>query len=283
MLFRSGVQIAEFGAGTRITPDLARVARGIAQVGSMALANAALVGELEHASQLKSEFVSTMSHELRTPLNVILGYAEMAREGDSSLSAHEIMARIELSGRDLLGLIESTLEIGEIEAGRDAPRVEEVAFETFWTALGEGCERLPRREGVAFEWRNDVPGLRLATDPRKLTVIVRNLVGNALKFTERGAVRVAAQRDGDTVVLTVADTGIGIRREDHAAVFEMFRQADGSDSRRFNGSGLGLYIVRRLVEQLGGTVALTSALGQGSVFLIVLPRSPAAQYEPRAA
>jgi signal transduction histidine kinase len=84
-------------------------------------------------------------------------------------------------------------------------------------------------------------------------------------------------------VLTVEDTGIGIRREDHAAVFEMFRQADGSDSRRFNGSGLGLYIVRRFVEQLGGTILLTSALGAGSVFRITLPRSPAPQSEPRAA
>jgi hypothetical protein len=149
-----GVQIADFAPDASITSDLARIARGIAHVGSMALANAALVGELEHASQLKSEFVSTMSHELRTPLNVILGYAEMARDGGSPLPADELMARIELSGRDLLGLIESTLEIGKIDAGRDEPRIEDVAFETFWTALGEGCGRLPRRDGVVFEWPN---------------------------------------------------------------------------------------------------------------------------------
>lgn len=95
--------------------------------------------------------------------------------------------------------------------------------------------------------------------------------------------RVEARHDAAGVVLTVADTGIGIRGEDHAAVFEMFRQADGSDTRRFNGSGLGLYIVRRFVDQLGGTIVLTSALGEGSVFRITLPLSPTRQSEPRAA
>jgi len=115
------------------------------------------------------------------------------------------------------------------------------------------------------------------TDPRKLLVVVRNLVGNALKFTERGSVRAEVRLEADTVILRVADTGIGIRREDQETIFDMFRQADGSDTRRFGGSGLGLYIVRRFVQQLGGTIALESAPGQGSVFTVALPGSAASE------
>jgi anti-sigma regulatory factor (Ser/Thr protein kinase) len=104
----------------------------------------------------------------------------------------------------------------------------------------------------------------LETDPRKITVVLRNLVGNALKFTERGFVQLEADVTPDGVVLRVQDTGIGIRHEDHERVFDMFRQADGSDTRRFGGTGLGLYIVRRFVRQLGGDVTLTSEPGRGS-------------------
>ena len=111
------------------------------------------------------------------------------------------------------------------------------------------------------------------TDPRKLAIVVRNLVGNALKFTARGRVRCDAWVAGENLVIRVSDTGIGIHEEDHQAIFEMFRQADSSDSRRFGGTGLGLYIVRRFVGQLGGRITLESAPGVGSVFSVVLPRS----------
>ena len=114
-------------------------------------------------------------------------------------------------------------------------------------------------------------------------MVVRNLVNNGLKFTERGSVRAKVQLDAEAVVLRVIDTGIGIRREDQELVFEMFRQADGSDSRRFGGSGLGLYIVRRFVQQLGGTITLESAPREGSTFTIVLPRSAAAPTARNAA
>ncbi|HLY39346.1 MAG TPA: ATP-binding protein, partial [Candidatus Binatia bacterium] len=116
-----------------------------------------------------------------------------------------------------------------------------------------------------------VPDVVLHTDPRKLGIVVRNLVGNALKFTERGFVRAEATLARESILLRVADTGIGIRPEDHERIFEMFRQADGSDSRRYGGTGLGLYIVRRFVEQLGGTVWVESAPDRGSVFIVSLP------------
>jgi signal transduction histidine kinase len=136
---------------------------------------------------------------------------------------------------------------------------------------------------VRLEWSATAPAISMVTDPRKLATALRNLVSNALKFTEEGRVRAEVARAGDRVEFRVADTGIGIRPEDHAAVFEMFRQADGSDSRRYGGSGLGLYIVRRFVHQLGGTVGLDSAPGRGSVFTVTLPRAAAPSRTRQAA
>src|SRR5581483_10457866 len=160
-----------------------------------------------------------------------------------------------------------------IEAGRDEVRLAPVPLSTVWTELGEVCARLPRADAVQLAWVPDVPAVSLVTDRRKLGVIMRNLVGNALKFTEQGWVRADVRADGDVVVLRVADTGIGIRTEDRDAIFEMFRQADGSDSRLYGGTGLGLYLVRRFAEQLGGTVSVESAPGRGSVFTVRLPVS----------
>jgi signal transduction histidine kinase len=273
-----GVQLGCLPAGTAVTPEVARIAQGMAHVASLALANAQVVAELDRANQLKSEFVSTMSHELRTPMNVILGYAEMAREADGDLSPAACVSRIEAAGHDLLTLIESTLEIGRIDAGRDEVRLERVGLEALWGALGESCQRLPRAAGVRLIWEN-APPIAAVTDPRKLTVVVRNLVGNALKFTEKGSVRAALTLTASHVQIQVVDTGVGIRPEDQATVFEMFRQADGSETRRFGGSGLGLYIVRRFAQQLGGTVALESALHCGSTFTVMLPLARVAMEE----
>jgi signal transduction histidine kinase len=262
--------------GFPLTVQHRSLAAAIAHQVAIALANARLVEDLQTASRIKSEFVSTMSHELRTPLHVILGFVEMAR--DPSVPAAErddSLGRIETAGRELLGLIESTLEIGRIEAGRDAVRLESVSLSSLWTELGQACARMPRRPDVSLEWKSDVPPISLLSDPRKLTVVVRNLVSNALKFTERGTVRAELEIARDGLVLRVADTGIGIRPEDQESIFEIFRQADGSDSRRYGGTGLGLYIVRRFVQQLGGEVSLDSAPGRGSVFTVRLPSAGA--------
>ena len=269
---------------SRFSRQQRRLMEGVTQIASLALTNARLVEELGHASRIKSEFVSTISHELRTPINVILGYAEMVEEETPATDPrHVFVLRIAVAGRELLELIESTLEIGRIEAARDEVRLESVPLRAFWTELGQGCARLPRRPEVRLEWDDGVEDVALVTDPRKLKVVIRNLVNNGLKFTERGSVRAKVQLDAEAVVLRVADTGIGIRHEDQELVFEMFRQADGSDSRRFGGSGLGLYIVRRFVRQLGGTITLESAPREGSTFTIVLPRLAAAPTARNAA
>jgi PAS domain S-box-containing protein len=275
------------GDRTRAGPFSAkqrRLALGIAHSTSLALANARLIADLQTASRLKSEFVSTMSHELRTPLHVILGFSEMARDPATPDGERaQYLDRIEGAGRDLLELIESTLEIGKLEAGREEVRLQPVALPTFWSALERGCAVLPRRPDVSLEWSRGVPEVAVVTDPGKLAVVIRNLVGNALKFTEQGWVRVSVELDADAVLIRVADTGIGIHNEDQETIFEMFRQADGSDTRRYGGTGLGLYIVRRFVDQLGGSVTLESTPGRGSVFSVVLPRPEEAPPARRAA
>ncbi len=247
------------------------IARGLGQIASMALTNATLVAEVEHASRIKSEFLSTMSHELRTPLNAILGYAELLQDGGDDDERREFLGRIHTKGRELLELVEGTLEIGDIEAGRAGVHREIVALPALWAAAGDACRELPRGADVAVDWDTAVPRVLLRTDPRKLVIVVRNLVSNALKFTEHGSVRIGARADGSRIAIRVADTGIGIAPEDRAVVFDLFRQADGSESRRFGGAGLGLYVVRRFVEQLGGTVELDSAPGRGSTFTVLLP------------
>jgi signal transduction histidine kinase len=276
---RWGTQVIGIHTGGRyartepFTAEEQRIMRGITQIASLALSNARLVEQLEHASQLKSEFVSTVSHELRTPLHVILGYADMLADPEVDATLRETCTeRLATAGRDLLELIESTLDIGRMEAGHDEVRLEVVALASFWSSLGQTCADIPRARGVTPEWSADVPDVQLMTDPRKLAAVVRNLVANALKFTERGWVRADMELGTESIGLRVADSGVGIRADDQKVIFDMFRQVDGSDSRRHGGSGLGLYIVRRFVEQLGGTVGVESAPGRGSVFTVTLPR-----------
>ena len=269
----------ESGAETAIAGNARlQIARGVAQMAAVALTNARLYEELQTASRIRSEFVSTISHELRTPLNVMLGYLEMVRDPDLGQEDKlQLLDRSQQNGFQLLELIESTLEIGRIDAGRDEVRWEQVQFGVFWRELGRDCSHLRKPQSVALEWDTEVPReLALRTDPRKLTIIVRNLVGNALKFTEKGFVRAEATIERNALFIQVRDTGIGIKAEDHEAIFEKFRQADGSERRRFAGSGLGLYIVRRFAEQLGGTVLVTSRTGVGSTFTVRLPLAGAA-------
>jgi len=212
-------------------------------------------------------------------LNVMLGYLEMVRDPDLTREEkNQLLDRSQQNGFQLLELIESTLEIGRIDAGRDEVRLENVHFAVFWRELGRDCSHLRKPESVALEWETDIRQTRdliLRTDPRKLTIIVRNLVGNALKFTEKGFVRVEAASERGALYIQVRDTGIGIKQEDQDAIFEKFRQADGSETRRFGGSGLGLYIVRRFAEQLGGTVVVSSRPGEGSTFTVRVPLSAA--------
>lgn len=269
-----GIHVAAYhGRNEPFSAQELRVARGLAQTASMALSNARLIEEVEHANHIKSEFLSTMSHELRTPLAALLGYAEILDGGelDAAERAHCIQ-RIRAVGTELLELIESTLEISRVEAGRDEVRLEPIHLPRFCAALAEQCAQMPRHAEVAFDWRCDAPDTAIVSDPRKLSVLLRNLISNGFKFTDHGMVRLDAALGADRVSFQVSDTGIGIARENQAVIFDMFRQGDGSHVGHHGGAGLGLYIVRRFVDQLGGTISVDSAPGQGSTFTVTLPR-----------
>ena len=231
----------------------------------------------EESSRLKSAFLSTMSHELRTPLTAILGYAGVLFEGLNGRLApeqEEDVACIARGAERLLALVNDVLDLSRIEAGAldlaperiDLSRVvERVRAEVGPQAAAKGI-------GLTF----DLPpgSLSWEADPMRLHQILLNLVGNAVKFTERGSVVVSARVGEESIEVAVADTGIGIPAEALPHIFDEFRQADGTTTRKYGGSGLGLAIAKRLVEMHGGRIAVESEAGVGSRFAVTLPRQP---------
>jgi len=256
--------------GVVFTDDQVRLARGFAAQGAIALANANLVSELHRADRVKSEFVSTMSHELRTPLSVILGYTDVLEEAVKDGEARVVLDRIRVAGRELLDMVQTTLDLNRLESGQDPPRNEPVLMQELWDELAGQYAALPRPVGVSLRW--DVNGNPVTlTDRRKLKIIVKNLVGNAIKFTHQGEVHASVRVAGERCIVVVRDTGLGIPAEHLHGIFDMFRQVDNSDSREHGGVGLGLYIVRKLAEQLDATLDVRSTEGVGTTFTVSLP------------
>ena len=258
------------GHAERFTPVQQRVARGIAQLASLALENARLVEELRAANQLKNEFVSTMSHELRTPLSVILGYTDMLEEDLPPTEQERTLAKIRRSGVELLEMIEATLNLSRLEAGQDPPSFEILPIGALFDELAGEFAALDRPRTTLLRWEASAD-VTLVTDRRKLKIVLKNLVGNALKFTPAGEVAITCRSTSERCTIVVRDTGVGIAPHDLPVIFEMFRQVDSSDSRSYSGVGLGLYIVRRLVDQLGGHVEVESQVGRGTTFTVQLP------------
>lgn len=253
------------------TPLQRRIALGIADIAAMALDNARLVAAVQRASQLKTEFVSTMSHELRTPLSVILGYTDML--DDDVLAGDErrqTIVRIRRAAIELLEMIEATLNIGRLEAGRDPACIEPVDVSALLDELAAEFDAVHQSSRTALAW-DHAPGIVLDTDRRKLRMILKNLVANALKFTPSGEVRVRTDVHDERCTFTIRDTGVGIEPDRLPVIFEMFRQGDSSDTRSYGGVGLGLYIVQRFLDQLGGDIAVASAPDRGTTFTITLP------------
>ena len=272
----AGVLVAGLGQEQRpFSKGEMRIAEGLAHHASIALQNARLFADLENADRLKSEFVSTVSHELRTPLNVIIGYTEMLRDGAAGVLSgdqRDLIDRLDTRGRELLDLVEATLQVNRIEAGRDQVSTTPISLAELVRALDVSTAGLPRPPGVSFEWRlPQTPGAMLRTDRAKLALVVRNLVGNAFKFTAAGKVEVRLTLTRDVLAIEVEDTGIGIPTDQVPIIFDMFRQVDGSETRKHNGVGLGLYIVKQFVTRLGGRIEVESALGSGSTFRVVFP------------
>lgn len=231
--------------------------------------------ELEKANRLKSEFLASMSHELRTPINALIGYTALILDriyGDVNDRQTEALTRIHASAQHLLVLINDILDLAKIEAGRMPLHIEAVDLRQLLIEVTSQMEPLFKKKGLRFSREISRDGLPMRTDRTKVKQIMLNLLSNAVKFTPRGTVTVNAEVSLDQVKISVADTGIGIAEEHLAAVWEDFRQVDQSSTREFGGTGLGLSITKKLVEALGGQVALRSTLGEGSTFTITLPR-----------
>jgi len=234
--------------------------------------------ELERASRYKSNFLANMSHELRTPLNSSLILSKLLADNpQSNLSPEQVQfaETIHSSGNDLLALINDILDLSKIEAGHMEVHPEPVSISRLAGDLARVFEPVATQKGLAFNVRVDPQSPEfLETDRQRLDQVLRNLLSNAFKFTERGEVDLSISRAAEGgLAFSVRDTGIGIAPENQEAVFEAFHQADGTISRKFGGTGLGLSISRELARLLGGRIDLQSASGEGSTFTVLLPEN----------
>ncbi len=245
------------------------------KVDELAQANMALF----EMNRLKSDFLATMSHELRTPLNSIIGFSEVLA-GNEGLNERQrrYASNIQTSGKMLLGMINDILDLAKIESGKMEVRPEDFSIRDVCESLATLARPIAERKEIDLVCRLDEAIPLLRQDPGKVRQILYNLLSNAVKFTpEGGKVTIDARVEGRNVVISVADTGIGIAEEDRDKIFEKFRQAgqpgvaDGVLTREHQGTGLGLSIVRELAKLLGGDVTLESRLGQGSTFTVRLP------------
>lgn len=236
--------------------------------------------ELSRLDTLKNEFLANTSHELKTPLNGIVGLAESLMDGAAGAmndDARRNLSLISLSGRRLLRLVNDILDIARIKNGEVRLDLREVDVSAVVRLVIALFEPLARKKGIAIEADVEPQCYFVRADEDRLQQILFNLVDNAIKFTDSGRVRISVSGSaGDRMTaIEVSDTGTGIAAEDHERIFEYFAQADGSTSRRYGGTGLGLAIVRYLVELHGGSISLRSSWGEGSVFRVTLPASPA--------
>jgi signal transduction histidine kinase len=230
--------------------------------------------QLEEASQHKSRFLANMSHELRTPLNAILGYTELIQDavyGEPPEKMVAVLERISRNGKHLLGLINDVLDLSKIEAGQLVLSLDAYSLRDVVHGVYSAIEPLAVNKSLTFkvEMAPDLPPGR--GDERRLTQVLLNLVGNAIKFTDQGAVTIKASAENGDYTLAVRDTGPGISEADQAKLFQEFQQADNSITKAKGGTGLGLAISKRIIEMHGGKIWVESRPGQGSTFSLKLP------------
>ena len=230
--------------------------------------------QLEVASQHKSQFLANMSHELRTPLNAILGYTELMADGvygEPSEKMLGVLKRLESNGRHLLGLINDVLDLSKIEAGQLVLELSDYSIQDIAQTVRSTLEPLAADKKLAFkvEVAPDLPPGR--GDGRRLTQVLINLVGNAIKFTDAGEVVITAKETDGSFQLSVRDTGPGISAADQTKLFQEFQQADNAITRKKGGTGLGLAISKRIIEMHGGKIWVESRPGHGSTFAFTLP------------
>ena len=230
--------------------------------------------QLEEASQHKSQFLANMSHELRTPLNAILGYTELMADGaygEPSEKMLGVLKRLESNGKHLLGLINDVLDLSKIEAGQLVLELSDYSLQDIAQTVRSTLEPLAADKKLAFklELAPELPAGH--GDGRRLTQVLINLVGNAIKFTDAGEVAIKAETNDGAFHVSVRDTGPGISAADQTRLFQEFQQADNAITKKKGGTGLGLAISKRIVEMHGGKIWVESQVGQGSTFAFTLP------------
>jgi len=254
--------------------EIGQMARSLATIRTALLELKSAQTQAEAASRHKSDFIANMSHELRTPLNAIIGLSDMLLEdagNPDSDEYRESLPRIGAAARHLLSLINEILDLSRIEAGRMAVEISlfrpaALAEETMATVAP-----MARQKGLklAITYPPQLPAIQ--SDPRRVRQILINLLGNAVKFTDAGEVRIDVAMAGGKLRFSVSDTGPGIAAEDIGRLFQDFMQLDASSTRKFGGSGLGLALSRRLARLIGGDVTLASQVGEGATFVLELP------------
>ena len=232
--------------------------------------------QADQANKAKSEFLANMSHEIRTPMNAIIGFSELLAEEKLTEQQHSFLSTVLNSGKSLLQLINDILDFSKIEAGRLETEIIECKTKEFLGDMNSFLRPLAMEKGLKFDILqcDDLPAV-FHTDPVRIRQCLVNLVSNAIKFTAKGHVyvNVSTERidENDFIRFDVEDTGIGIPEEKQRTIFDAFTQADGSTTRQFGGTGLGLTITKQLTQLLGGSISLKSTPGKGSTFTILLP------------
>jgi GAF domain-containing protein len=261
--------------------DTVQLLQSFAAHSVLAIENARLFREIEEksrqveeASKHKSQFLANMSHELRTPLNAILGYTELILDsiyGEPTEKMRTVLERLQANGRHLLGLINDVLDLSKIEAGQLTLSLDDYSLSDVVHGVVSAVEPLAAEKRLAFK-AEVAPDLPTAHgDGRRLSQVLLNLVGNAIKFTDKGEVTIRASAMNEAFTVAVCDTGPGIAPADQAKIFEEFQQADSSITRKKGGTGLGLSIAKRIIEMHGGCIWLESEPGKGSTFCFSLP------------
>ncbi len=229
---------------------------------------------LQEASAHKSEFLANMSHELRTPLNSIIGFTTLLLEGvDGPVNEEQrkSLEKVLRNSEHLLALINSVLDLSKIEAGKMELRTTRFPIKEVLDTVCGAMEPIAQKKGLRL--KVDVEGVdTIYGDKAKIKQVIMNLVSNAIKFSNRGTIRVSVKSEGQDVVITVRDQGIGIPEEELTNIFEPFHQIDGSSTRGYQGTGLGLSIAKRFVEMHGGRIWVESVVGEGSAFTFTIPQ-----------
>ena len=230
--------------------------------------------QAESATQTKSNFLANMSHELRTPLNAILGYTELILDniyGDVPEKIQEVLERLAKNGRHLLGLINDVLDISKIEAGQLTLSLDEYSMGELVQTVLTSLDALATEKKLEMKFMvpTDLPTAK--GDEQRIAQVLLNLLGNAIKFTEEGEIRLEVVVTNESFLVSVSDTGPGLSETDQKKIFEEFRQVDGSSTRGKDGTGLGLSIAKKIVKMHGGRIWVESSLGKGSIFWFALP------------